>query len=44
MFDVQPYSDVIVLKTRVNSTTGKMQYRHWNQTRQCWVEPDWIDF
>lgn len=41
---IQPYADVIVLRTRVNPVTGKLQYRHWNETRQCWVEPNWIDY
>lgn len=38
---IAPHADVIVLKTR--KYNGKQQYRHWNQTKGCWVEPDWID-
>ncbi len=33
--------DVIVVRYRYFN--GKLQYRHWNQTDQTWVEPDWID-
>ncbi len=40
-YEVTPYADVIVLKTRLYN--GKAQYRHWNETRGYWVEPDWID-
>lgn len=35
-------SDVITIKTRIYQ--GKYQYRRWNETKQCWVDPDWIDF
>lgn len=35
-------SDVIVKRIRVNK--GVLQYRRWNETRGCWVDPDWIDF
>jgi len=38
---IAPYADVIVLKTRI--LDGKVQYRHWNETRGYWVEPDWVD-
>ncbi|MCI8316986.1 MAG: hypothetical protein HFG96_00465 [Lachnospiraceae bacterium] len=34
-------TDKIVIKTRFYN--GKQQYRRWNQTRACWVDPDWID-
>lgn len=34
-------SDEIVVKTRVYN--GKRQYRRWNETKQCWVDPKWID-
>ncbi len=34
-------TDTIVTKFRVHN--GKQQYRRWNQTRACWVDPDWID-
>ncbi|MCI8855806.1 MAG: hypothetical protein HFH26_04555 [Clostridiaceae bacterium] len=40
-YEVSPYADVIVLKTRIHN--GKPQYRHWNETRGYWVEPDWVD-
>ena len=33
--------DVIVYKYRLYN--GKPQYRRWNRTRGCWVDPDWID-
>lgn len=35
-------ADVIVKKFRVYN--GVTQYRRWNETRSCWVDPDWIDF
>lgn len=34
-------ADVIVNKYRVYN--GVPQYRRWNETRNCWVDPDWID-
>mgnify|MGYP001044728487 CR=1 FL=1 len=40
-YEITPYADVIVFKTRIHN--GKAQYRHWNETRGYWVEPDWID-
>lgn len=33
--------DVIVKKYRIYN--GKRQYRRWNETKQCWVDPKWID-
>ena len=33
--------DVIVTKYRIHN--GYLQYRHWNETRNCWVEDHWID-
>ncbi len=33
--------DKIVYKFRVHN--GKQQYRRWNATQQCWVDPAWID-
>lgn len=36
-----PKADVIVRKYRINN--GVTQYRRWNETRGCWVDPDWID-
>lgn len=38
--EIAPYADVIELRTRFYN--GVFQYRHWNKTRACWVEPDWI--
>lgn len=41
---VSPHSadeDVIVYKFRTYN--GKTQYRRWNETRQKWVDPYWID-
>lgn len=34
-------TDKIVIKTRIYN--GKRQYRRWNDTKACWVDPDWID-
>ena len=33
--------DKIVIKYRTHN--GKEQYRRWNDTKQCWVDPKWID-
>ena len=33
--------DSIITKYRFYN--GHFQYRHWNETKQYWVEPDWID-
>ena len=38
---IVPYADSIVIKTRTHN--GKLQYRRWNETRNCWVDPYWID-
>ncbi len=35
-------ADKIVMKTRTEK--GKLQYRRWNETKHCWVDPAWIDF
>lgn len=34
-------TDIIIIKTRFYN--GKQQYRRWNDTKSCWVDPDWID-
>lgn len=34
-------TDIIIIKTRIYN--GKRQYRRWNETKSCWVDPDWID-
>lgn len=34
-------TDKIVTKYRVYD--GKWQYRRWNETKECWVDPHWID-
>ena len=39
---IVPMADQIVVKFRIYQ--GKKQYRHWNQTRGYWVEPDWITY
>lgn len=39
---IAPMADKIVTKFRIYN--GKQQYRNWNETRKCWVEPDWITF
>ena len=33
--------DVIVIKYRLYN--GVLQYRRWNETRDCWVDPEWIN-
>lgn len=38
---VIPMSDVIVRKYRRKN--GIFQYRHWNETKGCWVEDHWIN-
>ena len=38
---VVPFADKIVVKYRYYN--GKKQYRRWNETRKCWVDPYWID-
>lgn len=39
--EIIPFADIIVKKYRVKN--GKLQYRRWNETRECWVDPYWID-
>lgn len=39
---IMPFADVIIYKTRIFN--GVNQYRRWNETKKCWVDPDWIDF
>ena len=39
---VVPMADKIVVKLRIYQ--GKKQYRHWNETRGYWIEPDWITY
>lgn len=34
-------ADVVVTKFRTYNNV--LQYRRWNETRSCWVDPDWID-
>lgn len=38
---VQPRADKIVYKYRV--VDGVHQYRRWNETKGCWVDPYWIN-
>lgn len=38
---IQPRSSVIVYKFRNNN--GVRQYRRWNETKGCWVDPVWIN-
>lgn len=40
---IQPRADVIVRKWRRGSR-GQLQYRRWNETRQKWVDDEWIDY
>lgn len=35
------YADNIVVKYR--KYNGGLQYRRWNETKECWVDPYWID-
>ena len=39
---VQPIADVIYRKWRRGSH-GQLQYRRWNDTKQKWVDDEWID-
>lgn len=39
---IQPRADKIVTKYRVYN--GVRQYRRWNETKGCWVDPNWINF
>ncbi len=39
--DIHLFADVIVKKTRMYK--GKLQYRHWNETRGYWIEKKWIN-
>lgn len=41
--DIQPRADVIVRKWRRGSR-GQLQYRRWNDTKQKWVDDEWIDY
>ena len=38
---ISPRADNIVIRYRIYN--GKLQYRRWNETKQEWVDPDWID-
>lgn len=40
---IQPRADKIVMKWRRGSR-GQLQYRRWNDTKQKWVEDEWIDY
>lgn len=40
--NITPYADKIVYKYRQNAD-GVLQYRRWNETKQCWVDPYWIN-
>lgn len=33
-------TDSIVYKYRMNN--GVLEYRRWNETKKCWVDPAWI--
>lgn len=33
--------EVIIIKYRWDN--GVMQYRRWNETHSCWIDPNWID-
>lgn len=39
--EYKPMGDIIVKKYRTHN--GKRQYRRWNQTRNKWVDSNWID-
>lgn len=38
---IMPRADEIVYKYRVYN--GVRQYRRWNETKQCWVDPIWLN-
>lgn len=38
---IQPRADKIVVKYR--TVNGVVQYRRWNETKGCWVDPAWIN-
>lgn len=40
---IQPRADKIVRKWRRGSH-GQLQYRRWNDTKQEWVDDEWIDY
>ena len=40
---IQPRADVIVRKWRRGSR-GQLQHRRWNETKQKWVDDEWIDY
>lgn len=40
---IVPFADVIETKYRYNPSTGMIQYRRWNATRNRWEDPDWIN-
>lgn len=40
---IQPRADKIVMKWRRGSR-GQLQYRRWNETKQKWVDDEWIDY
>lgn len=39
---VEPRADVIYWRFR-RLSDGTIQKRRWNETRGCWMDPDWID-
>ncbi len=39
--DIHLCADVIVKKIRMYK--GKLQYRHWNETKGHWIEKKWIN-
>lgn len=39
--NVMRWEDEIIMKYRYYD--GRLQYRRWNETKQCWVDPYWID-
>ena len=41
--EIEPHADVIVVKYRYDPVTGQWQFRRWNETKGCWVDPEWID-
>ena len=42
MDGIMPLADVIVIKDRIFE--GRRQWRRWNATKNCWVDPAWIDY
>ena len=40
-YEIILYADQIIYKYRIHN--GVYQYRRWNETKNCWVDPCWLD-